>query len=482
VTVSLSKEILSAEGIPLPAGHAWNFWVASGQGTLDQTELERISVREPGEGHIQTYGANAADLNEDGYTDLSLPNEISNDLRIFLNDGQGGYDGFTIHPIPEGNSASANEAVDLDGDMHLDMVVCSGGNDRMAVMMGDGNGGFTSATSYQAGFSVRGVAAMDLDGDGDQDIVTANRSANNLTLFLNNGDGTFQPRVIMEGGGSQETACAAADADNDGILDLFVGALGSNEMLLLLGDGTGGLTFAGKVNAGGSPWMIATGDIDNDGNVDVVSANSSSNNVSVIRGTGAGGMLPAETYPAGSFVLAIDLGDLDGDGDLDMVASNYGSGDWTVYENDGTGVFMNPRTLAASVAGSCATLHDRDNDGDLDITGIDEIDDLVFIFSNETPSSVGSEQEPGEAFALLQNFPNPFNPRTEIEFRIPEAGRATLKIFDLLGRETATLVDEWKSPGTYGATWDAAGMASGVYIYRLTAGTFVASKRLLLLR
>jgi hypothetical protein len=352
----------------------------------------------------------------------------------------------------------------------------------MAVMMGDGNGGFTSAISYQAGFSVRGVAAMDLDGDGDQDIVNANRSANNLTLFLNNGDGTFQPRVIMEGGGSQETACAAADADNDGILDLFVGALGSNEMLLLLGDGTGGLTFAGKVNAGGSPWMIATGDIDNDGNVDVVSANSSSNNVSVIRGTGAGGMLPAETYPAGSFVLAIDLGDLDGDGDLDMVASNYGSGDWTVYENDGTGVFMNPRTLAASVAGSCATLHDRDNDGDLDITGIDEIDDLVFIFSNESPSSVGSEQEPGETFALLQNFPNPFNPRTEIEFRIPEAGRATLKIFDLLGRETATLVDEWKSPGIYGATWDAAGMASGVYIYRLTAGTFVASKRLLLLR
>ena len=65
-----------------------------------------------------------------------------------------------------------------------------------------------------------------------------------------------------------------------------------------------------------------------------------------------------------------------------MVTSNFGSATWTLYENAGDGTFINPRTLQASSAGSCAILHDRDNDGDLDMTGIDEKDDLVFLFLN----------------------------------------------------------------------------------------------------
>jgi hypothetical protein len=224
---------------------------------------------------------------------------------------------------------------------------------------------------------------MDLNGDGYTDVVTANRSGSNISLLLNQGNGTFGPAINMDAGGSLETACAAADANNDGIMDLFVGSLGSSEIAVLLGDGNGGLQLFDEIPAGGSsPWMVAVGDVDGDGNVDVVSGNSGNATVSVIRGDGAGNLLTPAVYSSGgSFVLAVDLGDLDGDNDLDMAVSNY-SGTWRVYENDGTGTFANPQDYPASSAASCAIFHDRDNNGVMDMTGIDEIDDLIFLFDN----------------------------------------------------------------------------------------------------
>jgi hypothetical protein len=228
--------------------------------------------------------------------------------------------------------------------------------------------------------------------------------------------------------------------------------------------------------------MLATGDVNGDGNADVVSSNSFSNNAAVVLGDGKGGLMPAVTYPVGSFSLAIDLGDIDGDGDLDLVTSNYGTADWSIYENDGTGTYMNRRTLDASSAGSCATLHDRDNDGDLDITGIDEIDDLIFIFENQQPVSVGGGDDVPLIFALAQNYPNPFNGISNFEFQIPRASMVTLNVYDLLGREVAVVVNEFLAPGTHRRQWDAGDLPSGVYYYRLNQGGSQVSRKLVLLR
>ncbi|MEW5797565.1 MAG: T9SS type A sorting domain-containing protein [Bacteroidota bacterium] len=81
---------------------------------------------------------------------------------------------------------------------------------------------------------------------------------------------------------------------------------------------------------------------------------------------------------------------------------------------------------------------------------------------------------------LLQNYPNPFNPTTVIKYQLPVTSTVTLKIFDLLGREVATLVNEQKRPGSYEVTWDAKHISSGVYFYRLQAGDFVQTRRLVL--
>ena len=87
-------------------------------------------------------------------------------------------------------------------------------------------------------------------------------------------------------------------------------------------------------------------------------------------------------------------------------------------------------------------------------------------------------------FELLRNFPNPFNPRTEITFAVPVGTRhvVSLQVCDLLGREIATLVNEKLAPGTYTKEWDATGEPSGVYFYRLSTPDFVQTRKLVLLR
>ncbi len=85
-------------------------------------------------------------------------------------------------------------------------------------------------------------------------------------------------------------------------------------------------------------------------------------------------------------------------------------------------------------------------------------------------------------FMILQNFPNPFNPTTTINYALPQAGNVTLKVYDMLGREVATLVNEYKNAGYYQANFDAGKLSSGVYFYTLQAGKFVETKKLVLMK
>jgi hypothetical protein len=86
------------------------------------------------------------------------------------------------------------------------------------------------------------------------------------------------------------------------------------------------------------------------------------------------------------------------------------------------------------------------------------------------------------AFNLSQNFPNPFNPTTRISFDLAKAGLTKLTLFNLLGQEVATLTNTYLTAGTHQVEWDAAALASGVYVYRLESGSFTASKKMVLLR
>ncbi len=85
-------------------------------------------------------------------------------------------------------------------------------------------------------------------------------------------------------------------------------------------------------------------------------------------------------------------------------------------------------------------------------------------------------------FALSQNYPNPFNPSTTIYYSIPTSESVTLKVYDVLGNEVATLVNEEKPVGTYEIIWQAANLPSGIYFYTINAGSFIETKKMILLK
>jgi hypothetical protein len=107
---------------------------------------------------------------------------------------------------------------------------------------------------------------------------------------------------------------------------------------------------------------------------------------------------------------------------------------------------------------------------------------------NLSKPTTSVEQTSGVArsYELGQNYPNPFNPTTQITYTIEKAGHVSLRVYDVIGREVAVLVSADQMPGSYTATFntrDIAGMmASGVYFYRLEAGTFSSIRKMLLLK
>jgi len=86
------------------------------------------------------------------------------------------------------------------------------------------------------------------------------------------------------------------------------------------------------------------------------------------------------------------------------------------------------------------------------------------------------------AYSLGQNYPNPFNPMTNVKFQIAKFGIVVLKVFDILGKEVATLVNESLQPGTYETTFDAGNLASGIYFYRLQTNSFLETKRMIIVK
>jgi len=106
----------------------------------------------------------------------------------------------------------------------------------------------------------------------------------------------------------------------------------------------------------------------------------------------------------------------------------------------------------------------------------------VFFDKVTTVSTESDNNEIVTSFALSQNYPNPFNPATTIKYSLPTSGVATIKIFDILGREIKTLVNEHKDAGEYSITFNAFDLPSGIYFYQLRAGTSTATKKMLLLK
>jgi len=175
--------------------------------------------------------------------------------------------------------------------------------------------------------------------------------------------------------------------------------------------------------------------------------------------------------------------DVDGDGDIDVLSASEGDNKIAWYENDGNGNFT-PHTITTGAHTAISVYAiDVDGDGDIDVLSSSFIDNKIAWYENLSPVGIEaiSNEIPSE-FSLSQNYPNPFNPSTIIRFSMPEESFVTIKVFNTLGEELTTLINENIIAGNYEVGFDASALPGGIYFYKLQSGIFVMTKKMVLLK
>lgn len=181
---------------------------------------------------------------------------------------------------------------------------------------------------------------------------------------------------------------------------------------------------------------------------------------------------------------------IDDSGNVYVTGYSYGSGtynDYATLKYDASGVQQWVAQYdGRGNSGDYATTIAVDSSGNVYVTGTTTFEDdgwhYTTIKYRQITTGIVEESEVLSEFVLYQNYPNPFNPSTTIRYQLPIQSHATIKVFDVLGREVATLVNGIEEPGYKTVTFDAGMLSSGIYYYRMQAGNYVETKKSLLMK
>jgi len=402
------------------------------------------------------------------------------------------------------------------------------GSDNMGI--DDGFGGFEANAKTriinQDNFSIAPIKFViaDPDSDGHDEIIFANQSAGTTNFHV----GVLSVDDIPDNGGGTETWTLEYSGFNDPnltgtgnkwdfiVVDNLIGLVDANGRTSLIKYENGNwVSFPYQTSVAGY----------NSSFLGLVLANFQDNNKEVYLGSWYTGMIylvrkseladslisyeVADFAPYATRLMGSGTGDIDADGLPDMIfGSRYMAANTTkvpVFRLEYQG---GDETIPQSYEASIIDSAYWDNFGDMSVICVANVDGdpadeviytqgyprgngnldrmpmIILDLQFTPPVSVERENDlvPAE-FYLDQNFPNPFNPSTEIKFGITEASNIDLRIYDALGREVAVLINnEFKSAGSYSIKFDASRLASGNYVYRLNAGKNTLSRKMQLLK
>jgi VCBS repeat protein len=313
------------------------------------------------------------DFNGDGKVDLAVVNESSDNVSVFLSNGDGTFQAAVNYSVA---SLPFSIAVgDFNGDGKLDLAVVNNLSDSVSVLLGKGDGTFQPAVNYGVGSTPNSIAVGDFNGDGKLDLAVVNNLSDSVSVLLGKGDGTFQPAVNY-GVGSNPTSVAVGDFNGDGKLDLIVGdfVAPNPNLSVLLGIGDG--TFQTPVNQaiGMGQSTVAVGDFNGDGKLDVAVAGAGCRRgcpiMQILLGNGDGTFQLVRSFfnPTRNIANSVTLGDFNGDGKLDVLVT-YSQPAISVFLGKGDGDFQSPvnyNNLGLMDTSEVAT-GDFNGDGKLDL-------------------------------------------------------------------------------------------------------------------
>ncbi len=321
---------------------------------------------------------NSAALDLDGDLNIDLVTAVPklNVVNVQLGNGNGSFD--PINAFAAGATPVAVTAGDFNSDGKVDIAAANSKSNDVSILLGNGAGGFGAPASFQSGRSPMSIGSADFNEDGKTDLVTANRKDNNIGFLRGNGNGTFQsPLFIAVGLGP--TGLRIADFDADGHADIAVLNQKSRNVAILLGNGNGTFRSAVYFGVSENPSALAVGNFNPDLLDDLAVADSKSNSVSVLLRT-AGSFSAPSNYLTGLRPTAVAAGDVNGDGIADLVISNSKSRNVTLLLNNGTGSFITAANYALAVSPYAVAVADFNNDTKGDIAVLDANGNLTSLF------------------------------------------------------------------------------------------------------
>ena len=226
------------------------------------------------------------DFNGDGITDLAVANYANSTVSVLLGNGTGGFGAPTTYSTG-GTGPRAIVAADFNGDGKLDLAVANYGSGNVGLLLGNGAGGFSAATVYSTGGSnPQSLAVADFNGDGKPDLAVVNYSAssNTIAVLLGNGTGGFSSPALYGTTNLSPWNVVAGDFAGNGKIDLAVSnAVSPGVISVLPGNGDGTFATSIALNSGGNnSESLSVGDFNGDGQPDLVVGNSTDGTVGVL--------------------------------------------------------------------------------------------------------------------------------------------------------------------------------------------------------